>query len=411
MDYTAVALGRAIRRLREEHEPPMTQQELGERADYRGGAGVSISRIESGTTRPRPDKLAAIALALGLTPRQLEVAASREARAETLRGGNTAAPQKATRKRDLNERLKRVQERTKLRTDAVAVLGAAFNEAHDSARDRFFLRLVEIGQSIEGVPLPELPPETGVVSGAHDDRAHQASRTTNALSNKITAALLGGAGGAALGGATGAAAAYATFSAAAVFGTASTGAAISGLSGIAATNATLALLGGGALAAGGGGIAAGTLLLTGIVAAPVAVLAAGGLYFASRRRTKAEEERLTAQVEDAEAQLDTSQAGFDLLVDTLEKATSILDYVGVHAAHALTKWNSRLGPRPLDWESLNPSQQQSYREFIDIAACELVVDSIDATRFITVVPDHLEKLAVDVAGILRHADSTVRALV
>ncbi len=45
------------------------------------------------------------------------------------------------------------------------------------------------------------------------------------------------------------------------FGTASTGTAISALSGAAATNAALAWLGGGALAAGGGGMAAGSALL------------------------------------------------------------------------------------------------------------------------------------------------------
>jgi phage-related tail protein len=45
------------------------------------------------------------------------------------------------------------------------------------------------------------------------------------------------------------------------FGTASTGTAISALSGAAATNAALAWLGGGALAAGGGGMAAGNALL------------------------------------------------------------------------------------------------------------------------------------------------------
>ena len=45
------------------------------------------------------------------------------------------------------------------------------------------------------------------------------------------------------------------------FGTASTGTAISALSGAAATNAALAWLGGGALAAGGGGMAAGHALL------------------------------------------------------------------------------------------------------------------------------------------------------
>ncbi|HNZ27298.1 MAG TPA: hypothetical protein PLG34_05640 [Spirochaetota bacterium] len=49
---------------------------------------------------------------------------------------------------------------------------------------------------------------------------------------------------------------------------ASTGTAISTLSGAAATNATLAWLGGGSIAAGGGGIAAGATVLGGIVAIP-----------------------------------------------------------------------------------------------------------------------------------------------
>ena len=51
------------------------------------------------------------------------------------------------------------------------------------------------------------------------------------------------------------------------FGTASTGTAISALSGAAATNAALAWLGGGAVAAGGGGTAAGSALLA--LAGPV----------------------------------------------------------------------------------------------------------------------------------------------
>ena len=51
------------------------------------------------------------------------------------------------------------------------------------------------------------------------------------------------------------------------FGTASTGTAISALSGAAATNAALAWLGGGAIAAGGGGMAAGNALL--LLAGPI----------------------------------------------------------------------------------------------------------------------------------------------
>lgn len=70
--------------------------------------------------------------------------------------------------------------------------------------------------------------------------------------------------------------------------TTTTGTAIASLSGVAATNATFAWLGGGALSAGGLGIAGGTAILGGIVAAPV--LAIGGMIYAS----KAEESKNNA---------------------------------------------------------------------------------------------------------------------
>jgi hypothetical protein len=57
-----------------------------------------------------------------------------------------------------------------------------------------------------------------------------------------------------------------------LFGTASTGAAIGGLSAAAAWNATLAWLGGGSLAAGGGGMALGTIVLGGIAVAPALMI-------------------------------------------------------------------------------------------------------------------------------------------
>ncbi|MFE4230353.1 hypothetical protein ACFRJ8_20965 [Arthrobacter sp. NPDC056886] len=57
------------------------------------------------------------------------------------------------------------------------------------------------------------------------------------------------------------------------FAAASTGTAISGLSGVAATNATLAWLGGGTLAAGGGGMAAGAVVLNMIMFAPGVLIA------------------------------------------------------------------------------------------------------------------------------------------
>jgi len=69
----------------------------------------------------------------------------------------------------------------------------------------------------------------------------------------------------------GASAAFGAMGTAALIGTASTGTAIGTLSGAAATNATLAWLGGGAISAGGLGVTGGMVVLGGIALAPVAL--------------------------------------------------------------------------------------------------------------------------------------------
>ncbi|WP_181882211.1 hypothetical protein [Helicobacter aurati] len=76
-------------------------------------------------------------------------------------------------------------------------------------------------------------------------------------------------GGFAAGTVAGAMAGFGAFGTAGLLATASTGTAIASLSGVAATNATLAWFGGGSLAAGGLGMAGGTMVLGGLVAAPV----------------------------------------------------------------------------------------------------------------------------------------------
>lgn len=113
--------------------------------------------------------------------------------------------------------------------------------------------------------------------------------------------------------------------AATTFGTASTGTAISTLSGAAASQAALAWLGGGALAAGGGGTAAGTTLLA--LAGPIGWTIAGATLLASialfakkkfeTREAKQEAltaiRRNTAQVKGTDAQID----------DLLQRTTSL----------------------------------------------------------------------------------------
>lgn len=72
-----------------------------------------------------------------------------------------------------------------------------------------------------------------------------------------------------------------------MFAATASGTAISALSGVAATNATLAWLGGGSLAAGGLGMTAGAAALGGIIAGPV--LAITGLFYASSKAKELEQ--------------------------------------------------------------------------------------------------------------------------
>lgn len=106
-----------------------------------------------------------------------------------------------------------------------------------------------------------------------------------------------------------------------LFGTASTGTAISGLSGAAAWNATLAWLGGGSLAAGGGGMALGTVVLGGITVGPA--LAVGGFMLAG------EGEKALTNARKYEAKVNTEVAKLkearDFLQQVKRRTTELAD--------------------------------------------------------------------------------------
>lgn len=112
-------------------------------------------------------------------------------------------------------------------------------------------------------------------------------------------ALLGGISGAAAGTAGGFAAAGAAASAVMALGTASTGTAISTLSGVALTNATLAALGGGSLAAGGGGMALGTVVLGGTTLG-IGLLVGGIIFNATGGKLSGKADEAYAQMKKAE---------------------------------------------------------------------------------------------------------------
>ena len=421
-DFSAEAMGLVIREHRQARKPSMTQEDLAEQADYGKGGAVWISRIEHGFVSPRERRLAAIALALQLTPRQL----TQEAEDRT----KVLAHQRSQRPAQLRDQVAETKKRHAAHNEQVArqseiahELEEAFSLVHDAARDDFFLRFVQLAKSIGGAPEPERPGEEEIGSTGDIPTAIRIEAMSAGIAHAIRGTAVGGVGGAATGGAAGAAvggtagaavggaAAYGAFTAAALFGTASTGAAVSTLSGAAATNAALAVLGGGAMAAGGAGVAGGLLLLTGMVAAPAAALAAAGFYALRQHRSRKEEELLRTEVEAAEADLKQRQKGFDTIVDVLPRATAIMKYIEVHGTNALEEWKATLPPEPRGWESLGHERQKRYQEFLTVAGSFLAVAVINFPTLLTAQPDALREMEKTINETLRYADETVKSIV
>jgi len=140
------------------------------------------------------------------------------------------------------------------------------------------------------------------------------------------------------GGAAGATAAIAAPQAAllgvSTFATASTGTAISSLTGAAATNATLAWLGGGSVAAGGGGMATGSAVLGLIAAAPAAFI--GGMTVAvvgSKQKTSAT--KYAAEVSVAIEHVRTAIALLPMIRDRVEELSEVLESLARRADAAI----------------------------------------------------------------------------
>ncbi|MFE9781822.1 hypothetical protein ACFYPA_27125 [Streptomyces sp. NPDC005775] len=130
-----------------------------------------------------------------------------------------------------------------------------------------------------------------------------------------------------------------------------------------------------------------------------------------KRRNKKEEERLRTEVEAAEAALDQSQQGFDVMIDALQRAAVIMEYVRVHGTHALEKWKVSLPPEPRDWESLGREGQERYKEFLTVAACLLAVSNIPVGALLSAEPDALREMDKAIDETLRYADKTIKSIV
>lgn len=170
--------------------------------------------------------------------------------------------------------------------------------------------------------------------------------------------LLGGLSGAGLGAAGGFAAAGATTAAVMALGTASTGTAIASLSGVAATNATLALLGGGTLAAGGGGMAAGAAAL-GAATLGVGLLVGGIIFSFTGGKLSEKADEAWSQMRQAEEKIDTiCDYLIDLRSTSNEYFTTVSKVNSIYQRHlnGLTSIVTLLGHN--DWTTFTPEEKK-----------------------------------------------------
>lgn len=145
----------------------------------------------------------------------------------------------------------------------------------------------------------------------------------------------------------GAAAGQAATGLATSVGVASTGAAISGLSGAAAWNATLAWLGGGSLAAGGGGMALGTVVLGGITVGPA--LAVGGFVIAGKGEKALTEARAyEARINTEIAKLETAKAFLQQVRRRIDELSAVVENLNKCAVLSLSQLESQPFDRKRD---------------------------------------------------------------
>ena len=346
------ALGRVVYRLRDKKQPRLTQLQLGKGAGYEAGAGISISRIENGQMKPSSDRFKEIAALLGVTPTELIQEAALEME-QLKREGQDA--------KSIEDRLAEIRRFEELRSELIDD-AKAFERASDRANAAFLVRFLQVAARVQGAPPADPHQLVGTDLQTGDDveveAAYQLKFTRfgveKALSEptrsptragKIDDTALDGfvslvsRGSSLLGGVIPfSATTFRSFQRAA------------GMKGAAAS-----------------GIAA---LAVGFT---VGAIAAVG-HMSRAKRTAKMEDAISADLARDEQTIAQTLPSVRALRESILRATDILDYVAVHAAHALNRWEGQIGEGKLDWESLiEAGNEKRYFDFAEIAAAQLAI--------------------------------------
>ena len=225
---------------------------------------------------------------------------------------------------------------------------------------------------------------------------HQAEKIMEDYNNTVVKNTGAGAAGAAIGVAMVSMGPNVAMGVATTFGVASTGTAISALSGAAATNAALAWIGGGALAVGGGGMAAGEAFLA--LAGPVGWAFAGASLITSTIfmwKGLSDKKRLE-DVFTTISQRDVTSYKL-AIVELNERINRIVD-----ESKKLHEANEAIRTFGLDYDAMTEAQQYALGAYVNLmnASTQLLVNPIlglqpkyseaDFEEFISHEPDKVK---------------------
>jgi uncharacterized protein HemX len=234
-------------------------------------------------------------------------------------------------------RLENARESTQ---EALETLGERKLRAWDEQVGRF----VDLFGQLRNVEISDVP---DVESFEGEALAQKELREMEEMSLEATEAVKGGS--TAVG--SGALAGIASYGGASMAATASTGTAISSLSGAAAQSATLAWFGGGSLAAGGAGVAGGAAVLGGIGAAPV--LAVGGaLYSAKQDKNLSKAKEMKAEAKQAAEEMKTAQSVAEGIGDIASQYESFIGQFVKRMDQSLDALESVIEENGPDYQSM-----------------------------------------------------------
>ncbi|OQY39444.1 MAG: hypothetical protein B6229_03740 [Spirochaetaceae bacterium 4572_7] len=172
----------------------------------------------------------------------------------------------------------------------------------------------------------------------------------------------------------GALAAFGAYNGTLLLASAGTGTAIGTLSGVAATNATLAWLGGGTLASGGLGIAGGTMVL-GVLAAGPALLIFGSILGANAKKSLYDAQSNLEEAKTIEAELSVVTEKLNQIHEAVNICLKVLDKFSGKMRRANKKLVTLISESGFDYSQYSEDDKKSVFASVKIAqVLKMIID-------------------------------------